>query len=623
MPFLHFNGNFKFQVPLYNNVPQNRVPEADLKYDRGSVGFNEDISRNDLHELLRSDPLKYFEFEFSDVHVKRITYDDASLTEDQEEEPVMNKQIMLKGILVDVAPHLNVGQLFAGEFRVEDVMLGKLKKAIQSEVYFNIRSENVEQHLKPWFLYAAHFETQLNEVYRTLNLETSKRSRYIKELGRNGLKIYFHTSRYDITKNQGNVYGYIGRNLPETDKRGARIKSRRLVSSPDLSKDVADDFKIEAERKVEGSYDVLKKERLLVLRYLDFIPFIDNDYHTPEGYKFFVEFFNKNYDDPIINNQLKELVGNHNEMVKSGGTQVFQLPKKITDPTNVKIKINLKKNNGDIQLLMVEPNWDAVLEDERQCITMRSNSTEKVSAKIYYENKLNKKPILVYLETQIYDKENESPIVAEFTKRKPFKSTSIVKASIRAINLENSDEIDDPITRTRLKGNLPWDRYYGNYVYIKVGNSEKPDVQLDIPVRVVHVVDLDSYDKKEIEFKEDIVESLLGYYTRYYPWLHVEFVSTQDLPKPKLRYGQFLDLGRLSVDGSDWGQVQRIMNVVDSIINRLSRDNHDWKKMPRSRDFPFNGLELIKLWKLRTLDTLIENLENRKSKYEHHHDHTH
>lgn len=63
------------------------------------------------------------------------------------------------------------------------------------------------------------------------------------------------------------------------------------------------------------------------------------------------------------------------------------------------------------------------------------------------------------------------------------------------------------------------------------------------------------------------------------------------------------------------------MSVLDSIINRLSREDHDWIKMPRSRDFPFNGLELIKLWKLRTLDAMINNLENRKNKYEHKHVH--
>ena len=36
---------------------------------------------------------------------------------------------------------------------------------------------------------------------------------------------------------------------------------------------------------IEGSYDILDNERIIVLRYLDFIPFIDRNYHTPIGYK--------------------------------------------------------------------------------------------------------------------------------------------------------------------------------------------------------------------------------------------------------------------------------------------------------------------------------------------------
>ena len=62
-----------------------------------------------------------------------------------------------------------------------------------------------------------------------------------------------------------------------------------LLSDSDLSTEVYNDFHLPD--VIEGSYDILDNERMIVLRYLDFIPFIDRNYHTPIGYKYFCSSF--------------------------------------------------------------------------------------------------------------------------------------------------------------------------------------------------------------------------------------------------------------------------------------------------------------------------------------------
>jgi hypothetical protein len=63
MSILHFSGKFKFQSPFYNNDPWN--PE---KY------FDDAIKPNDVKKITSGvEPLKYFEFEFQDVTVRKLT----------------------------------------------------------------------------------------------------------------------------------------------------------------------------------------------------------------------------------------------------------------------------------------------------------------------------------------------------------------------------------------------------------------------------------------------------------------------------------------------------------------------------------------------------------------------
>ena len=186
------------------------------------------------------------------------------------------------------------------------------------------------------------------------------------------------------------------------------------------------------------------------------------------------------------------------------------------------------------------------------------------------------------------DNNSSSPIVAKFKENElSTNEMGIAEATIQTINLEKSEEIYDPVTDTNLKGVLPWNRYYGNYVYLEIDNpmrvlQESPVETIEIPIRVLHNVRVDSIPRGKISFKRDIYPKLFEYYVRYFPWIHViEFKEDQ--------YFRFLNLESYS---SDDGVSDNIVRIID----RLSRDNNDWHKMPRSRDFPIGGIELIKRW---------------------------
>lgn len=589
MSILHFSGNFKYQLAYFNNEPKNdaRKPDAydlQLNDEKLKVKFDSNLSPDEIHQRLLCDPTKYFEFEFSNVYVKRIIYDDGSSTDkDGMHDPIIGERVMLKCMLVDVSPHLERGQLFAGEFRVVDVMIGKLERALQSEVYTNIRSKDSSG----FFTAAAHFETKLGEVYPLqgpgISKENSRCLKEIKDVLAN-LKIYFHASRYDVSKNEGDVYGYIGRTVPEATNEGVLLNDRPIIADSNLSTGVYNDFQLP--EPIVGSYDILDKEGLLVLRYLDFMPFIDRNYHTPIDYRYFLHLFNGK--EEVKTKVNYEFNGYHNEMLQSGGAQVFVIPEELKDLSKLNIKVMVKKDDWKSESsLMVEPDWNLVLDENQKALKIGSRQQSTINARIYLHNQLAMQPVNVYFESQEND---SSPLVAEFTKQEDTTSSGIISAIIQAHDLENSGEIndpvtkDDPISKDMLKGNLPWDRYYGNLVSIKVGARINPVAQIDILIRVLHAVNLNQIPKNKISFKRDILP-LFSYYLRYYPWLHVTIENCQ--------YTQFLDITDSSA----------VKGIISEMSVRLEKDDDDWQKMPRSRDFPVDGDKLIK--RLEKEDMLV------------------
>ena len=81
-----------------------------------------------------------------------------------------------------------------------------------------------------------------------------------------------------------------------------------------------------------------------------------------------------------------------------------------------------------------------------------------------------------------------------------------------------------------------------------------------------------------------------------------------------LAYSQFLKireyLNYLDSDSlDDWHEVQETVTRINHFLERLERKNEDWKKMPRSRDFPFNGIEFLKMWKASIIDKIIDQVK--------------
>jgi hypothetical protein len=122
-------------------------------------------------------------------------------------------------------------------------------------------------------------------------------SKFLRELGNlTQLEFYMHTNRYTIwnTTNgyprdrlNGDVYRYIRPVEPTLDNNGVRFKGRRLVARPDIKdslEQIAQVFlgttPLTRNTDIDGTYDILKANHLLLMRYLDFILQRDTDYST-------------------------------------------------------------------------------------------------------------------------------------------------------------------------------------------------------------------------------------------------------------------------------------------------------------------------------------------------------
>jgi hypothetical protein len=162
-----------------------------------------------------------------------------------------------------------------------------------------------------------------------------------------------------------------------------------------------------------------------------------------------------------------------------------------------------------------------------------------------------------------------SPVVASFAE--VFSTTDATgEATVKLV-----------ANRLDTRAGQPLDRYYGNRVVAEIDNPARVlsarVEQVKIAVRVLHAYrasDLPSVPS----FKRDI-RPLFSCQTRYYPWLHVRAKEST--------FERFFDVD----DYADFSE------HVDEILDRLDRDANDPYKMPRSRDFPIGGADLIRKWK--------------------------
>jgi hypothetical protein len=590
MQVLHFSGRFVFQMPLHNNDPTNK-----------KVEFDPNAKTDDVFRVCGCDPSRYFEFYFRNVRVNQATYTDGTST--VKDDSIVGQRLFLNAIMPDVSPSAVCGQLYAGTLKVGNLLSGSLYHATQSDLRTNVRpldAENIWSSENA----GAYFETILEVTDKT----SPRESRFLLELGDvTHLEFYMHLNRYTTWNTfegsvkdrlNGDVYGYIRPTSPVIDSNGVRIKARRLVAHPDIKNDPeikrifigSSTNPLTRNTDIDGTYDIFKANRVLVLRYLDFVPLLDRCHNTPTDRgmvkEYIVLFGDRNN---MKQTEVGRFKGDHKEMQRTGGILVFRFSDELSKNEHV-LTIKVLTNAGDYTL-MVESDLDIALEsgrgvlEDKRGITLGSSQKGSVLARVYYQNR----PVCGHIVRLITQNNNgSSPVVARFKESElSTNHEGVVEATVEAINLEKSDEIYDPVTSSNLKGTLPWDRYYGNYVYIAIDNpmrqlQESHVESIEIPVRVLHEVKAESISPGEISFKRDIYPKLLEYYVRYFPWIHVAEVKED-------QYFRFLNLESYSShDG--------VNDNIDDIVDRLCREDNDWRKMPRSRDFPIGGIELMKRW---------------------------
>src|SRR6478609_9622436 len=170
MSILHFHGRFIFQMPQYNNDPTD-----DVMTDPNAK-FNPNLGSDEIYKICGCDPAHYFEFAFRDVKVNMVTYHDGSSAVDGDS--ILGQRIRLNGIMTDVSPSAVCAQLFAATMKVGNLLSGKLRKAVQSDLRTNIRPLN---SINPFDQenVGAHFETILDLTDKT----SPEDSRFLRELG--------------------------------------------------------------------------------------------------------------------------------------------------------------------------------------------------------------------------------------------------------------------------------------------------------------------------------------------------------------------------------------------------------------------------------------------------------
>jgi hypothetical protein len=386
---LHFSGKFKNQPPLYNNTPSN--PE---KY------FDDSISPEIVKKRITEegvDPVEYFEFTFRDVFITKVTYDDGTSANEKESDAVIGKRLILKGLLVDVAPHLLRSRLFAGEFRIIDLMMGKLEESSESDLFTTIRGNKKSgDSVKPPLPYSADFECRIYEMQNLADGFISREnSRFFREfdLENSNFKIYFHLSKFYFSKLEGEVHGYIGLHVPELDDHHVRIHGRRLLVDPSVTDELKKDFKIDPYREesnevgrydLEGTYEILTEKRLVVLRYLNFIPYMDSDNTTPPGYTFFVKLLNNGTE--IKSNLQSEIKVDRESISQSGGVYIVQFSGSIEDLSMLSMSVITKKNNENTQTFMIEPKYDLLVDNDKKYLILESGKKEELKIQLYEKN---------------------------------------------------------------------------------------------------------------------------------------------------------------------------------------------------------------------------------------------
>src|SRR5262249_3616146 len=146
-------------------------------------------------------------------------------------------------------------------------------------------------------------------------------------------------------------------------------------------------------------------------------------------------------------------------------------------------------SDGTRHSLMMETEWDIELRSDRG-ITLGSAERTSVEAVVYFRNH-PQDGVNVTLQTQPQNR--RSPIVASVNDGVAVSDTAgRVQVEIVALDLQSAGGVFDPVTQLPLQ-KCPWDRNYGNYVYLHIDNpmrrTDPGRETIEIAVRVLHKVD--------------------------------------------------------------------------------------------------------------------------------------
>ena len=168
------------------------------------------------------------------------------------------------------------------------------------------------------------------------------------------------------------------------------MSGRRLLVNPTVTLELKQDFGIrqsnehddleptdDLERNdMEGTYEILEEDRLVILRYFNFLPFQDKNHNLPNNYRFFiVPFQNGEESSTRIELDLDQVA-----ISKNGGICILQVPESIRELDKLSLEIRTSKNGGKEQTFLLEPKYDLILKDNQRFLTLYSGKKEELQA---------------------------------------------------------------------------------------------------------------------------------------------------------------------------------------------------------------------------------------------------
>jgi hypothetical protein len=151
---------------------------------------------------------------------------------------------------------------------------------------------------------------------------------------------------------------------------------------------------------IDGSYDFSAPDRQVAVRYLDFVPFLDRAYKTPDvdGYAVCAVLADGSSKD------IGRFEGTHEEMLRTGGLVTMAIPSDAGEDWRLSVDVI---RAGSRAHLMLESEWDIALESERSLI-LGSGESAVIEARVYRHNQ----PMAGVTVTTVTQAQNRSPIVA-------------------------------------------------------------------------------------------------------------------------------------------------------------------------------------------------------------------